>query len=300
MQHALPSEEHSATRSIHCRPTPSARLVAGSTDGVLQPRHRYGARPDAARPARRRPLCHSMHPPPACPERSPPCRFDRWLAPAPASLRGEAGYSTPCQAKTTPPLETSAAGPPRTLASLPVRPMACSTTGIATGPGRIQYALPSEDHSATRNIRRRPAPLARLLADPDLRYRDAVTVPRSFALGFAARLFPSFHPRPADVLPPRNLPNPMQGSGTVADAPRSLGIAYRGFDFCTGFSAAHSCQQRRPAAHELPQAGSVDSSTDPGRMPFLNATSFGNLACLALSPRPSPSDRNLPHPSQLL
>jgi hypothetical protein len=36
---------------------------------------------------------------------------------------------------------------------------------------------------------------------------------------------------------PRNLLDPMQGSGTAGDVANSLGIAYQGFDLTTGFDA---------------------------------------------------------------
>lgn len=39
---------------------------------------------------------------------------------------------------------------------------------------------------------------------------------------------------------PRNLLDPMQGSGTAGDVARSLGIAYQGFDLSTGFDATNS------------------------------------------------------------
>lgn len=38
---------------------------------------------------------------------------------------------------------------------------------------------------------------------------------------------------------PRNLLDPMQGSGTAGDVAKSLGIAYQGFDLTTGFDAAN-------------------------------------------------------------
>lgn len=39
---------------------------------------------------------------------------------------------------------------------------------------------------------------------------------------------------------PRNLLDPMQGSGTAGDVARSLGIEYQGFDLTTGFDATDS------------------------------------------------------------
>jgi len=38
---------------------------------------------------------------------------------------------------------------------------------------------------------------------------------------------------------PRNLLDPMQGSGTAGDVAKSLGIAYQGFDLTTGFDATN-------------------------------------------------------------